>query len=138
MLHIFLLSIIHEVFTKQIFDAAKMKHAVKSKWFNINPDDLDIAVYESQKIHGMTSRFDFRFDLIILVLTSELFQICDCEQNSDHPGHDLLTRAELEECDELTDLLSDLSLDREYYRWFMDTFFNQVSLASDSSANEIC
>ena len=53
------------------------------------------------------------------------------------PGLDLLTRAELEECDELTDLLSDLSLDREYYRWFMDTFFNQVSLASDSSANEI-
>ena len=54
MLHIFLLSIIHEVFTKQIFDAAIMKHAVKSKWFNINPDDLDIAVYESQKIHGMS------------------------------------------------------------------------------------
>ena len=54
MLHIFLLLIIHEVFTKQIFDAAIMKHAVKSKWFNINPDDLDIAVYESQKIHGMT------------------------------------------------------------------------------------
>ena len=72
-----------------------------------------------------------------LVLTSELFQICDCEQNSDHPGHDLLTRAELEECDELTDLLSDLSLDREYYRWFMDIFFNQVSLASDWPANEI-
>ena len=71
-----------------------------------------------------------------LVLTSELFQICDCEQNSDHPGHDLLTRAELEECDELTDLLSDLSLDREYYRWFMDIFFNQVSLVSDWPANQ--
>ena len=60
-------------------------------------------------------------------MTSELFQICDCEQNSDHSGHDLLTRAELEECDELTDLLSDLSLGRENYRWFMDTFFNQVT-----------
>ena len=61
MLYIFLLSIIHEVFTKQIFDAAIMKHAVKSKWFNINPDDLDIAVYESQKIHGMTPEFDLEY-----------------------------------------------------------------------------
>ena len=43
---------IGEVKTKQIFDAAIMQHAVKSKWFNVNPDDLDIAVYESQKIHG--------------------------------------------------------------------------------------
>ena len=58
MLRIFLFSIIYEVFTKQIFDAAIMQHAVKSKWFNINPDDLDIAVYESQKIHGMTPEFD--------------------------------------------------------------------------------
>ena len=52
LLHIFLVAMIGEVKTKQIFDAAIMQHAVKSKWFNVNPDDLDIAVYESQKIHG--------------------------------------------------------------------------------------
>ena len=52
LLHIFLVQLIGEVNTKQIFDAAILQHAVKSKWFNVNPDDLDIAVYESQKIHG--------------------------------------------------------------------------------------
>ena len=60
-LHIFLVLLLEQALTKQIFDAEIMKHAVKSKWFNINPDDLDIAVYESQKIHGMTPEFDLEY-----------------------------------------------------------------------------
>ena len=70
MLHIFLILIVHEVFTKQIFNAAIMKHAVKSKWFNINPDDLDIAVYESQKIHGMILA-----DLTLMTFNDPKYQI---------------------------------------------------------------
>ena len=56
-LHIFLVLLIEKTLTKQIFDAEIMKHAVKSKWFNVNPDDLDISVYESQKIHGKLIHF---------------------------------------------------------------------------------
>ena len=56
-MHIFLVLLIEQALTKQIFDAEIMKHAVKSKWFNVNPDDLDIAVYESQKIHGKLINF---------------------------------------------------------------------------------
>ena len=47
-----------------------MKHAVKSKWFNINPDDLDIAVYESQKIHGMILA-----DLTLMTFNDPKYQI---------------------------------------------------------------
>ena len=56
-LHIFVIFLIKQTLSKQIFDAEIMKHAVKSKWFNVNPDDLDIAVYESQKIHGKLINF---------------------------------------------------------------------------------
>ena len=73
-LHISLVLLIEQVLTKQIFDAEIMKHAVKSKWFNVNPDDLDIAVYESQKIHSKLTHYQNQVDLVLILRLAYHFQ----------------------------------------------------------------